>query len=50
MDSDFDLLTAKAMLEWQEELGISEAISEKPINRFDTKKNRRFQDKSSKKY
>ena len=38
MDSDFDLLTAKAILEWQEELGISEAISEKPINRFDTKK------------
>ena len=34
MESEFDLLDAKAMLEWQAELGISEAISEKPINRF----------------
>ena len=37
MDSDLDLISAKAMLEWVEELGISEAISEKPINRFNTK-------------
>jgi hypothetical protein len=37
MDSDLDLISAKAMLEWIEELGISEAISEKPINRFNTK-------------
>ena len=37
MDSDVDLISAKAMLEWVEELGISEAISEKPINRFNTK-------------
>ena len=36
MDSDLDLISAKAMLEWAEELGISEAISEKPINRFNT--------------
>ena len=35
MESEFDLLDAKAMLEWQAELGISEAISEKPINRFE---------------
>ena len=35
MESDFDLLDAKAMLKWQAELGISEAISEKPINRFE---------------
>ena len=35
MESDFDLLDAKAILEWQAELGISEAISEKPINRFE---------------
>ena len=34
MESDFDLLDAKAILELQAELGISEAISEKPINRF----------------
>ena len=34
MESDCDLLDAKAILEWQAELGISEAISEKPINRF----------------
>ena len=37
MDSDLDLISAKAMLEWVDELGISEAISEKPINRFNTK-------------
>ena len=39
MESDFDLLNAKAMLEWQAQLGISEAISEKPINRFEENAN-----------
>ena len=37
MESVFDLKSAKALLEWHAELGISEAISEKPINRFESK-------------
>ena len=37
MDSDLDLISAKKMLEWIEELGFSEAISEKLFNRFNTK-------------
>ena len=37
MESVFDLKSAKALLEWHAELGISEAISERPINRFESK-------------
>ena len=37
MESVFDLKSAKALLELHAELGISEAISEKPINRFESK-------------
>ena len=37
MESVFDLKGAKALLEWHAELGISEAISERPINRFESK-------------
>ena len=37
MESVFDLKSAKALLEWHAELGISEAISERPINRFERK-------------
>ena len=47
MESDFDLLSAKALLEWQVELGISEAISENPINRFDRKTDVKTDVKSS---
>ena len=37
MESVFDLKSAKALLEWHAELGISEAISERPVNRFEGK-------------
>ena len=37
MESVFDLKSAKALLELHAELGISEAISERPINRFESK-------------
>ena len=37
MESVFDLKSAKVLLEWHAELGISEAISERPINRFESK-------------
>ena len=37
MESVFDLKSAKALLEWHAELGISEANSERPVNRFEAK-------------
>ena len=36
MESELDFHTAKALLEWQIDLGATEAISEAPINRYDT--------------
>lgn len=35
MDSQIDFHTARAMLEWQIDLGADEAISEQPINRYE---------------
>lgn len=35
MDSALDWHTARALLEWQVELGVTEAISDAPINRFE---------------
>jgi len=35
MESELDFHTAKALLEWQIDLGADEAISETPINRYD---------------
>ena len=35
MDSQIDYHTARAMLEWQIDLGADEAISEQPINRYE---------------
>lgn len=34
MDSAFDYLGARALLEWQMELGVTEAIAEAPIDRY----------------
>lgn len=34
MDSQIDYWTARALLDWQVELGVTEAISETPIDRF----------------
>ncbi|GFE64831.1 uracil-DNA glycosylase [Litoreibacter roseus] len=38
MVEELDFETARAMLEWQVDLGVTEAISEAPINRYDTPK------------
>ncbi|WP_439142190.1 uracil-DNA glycosylase [Planktotalea sp.] len=35
--TSLDYYTAKAMLEWQVEFGVDEAISEQPVNRFEVK-------------
>ena len=35
--SDMDYHTAKALLEWQVEFGVDEAICERPVNRFEIK-------------
>lgn len=35
MESGLDFHTAKALLEWQIEMGVTEAISEMPINRYE---------------
>ncbi len=35
MESQLDWHTAKAMLDWQVELGVTEAICDTPINRYD---------------
>jgi len=35
MDSQMDWHAARAALEWQLEMGVTEAISETPINRFE---------------
>lgn len=35
MDSALDWHTARALLEWQVELGVTEAISDAPINRYE---------------
>lgn len=37
MESALDYHTAKALLEWQVEFGVDEAISDTPINRFEVK-------------
>ncbi len=37
MESALDYHTAKALLEWQVEFGVDEAISEQPVNRFEVK-------------
>ncbi len=37
MESALDYHTAKALLEWQVEFGVDEAISETPVNRFEIK-------------
>lgn len=34
MDSGLDYHTARALLEWQIELGVTEAIGEQPVNRY----------------
>ena len=34
MDSQIDYWTARTLLEWQVELGVTEAISETPVDRF----------------
>ena len=34
MDSQIDFWTARTLLEWQVELGVTEAISETPVDRF----------------
>lgn len=38
MDSDFDFYQAKALLDWQVELGATEAICDQPIDRFELPK------------
>lgn len=38
MDSQIDSTTAKALLEWQIDMGVTEAISETPINRYEVPK------------
>ncbi len=35
MESALDWHTAKALLEWQVELGVTDAVSDSPVNRFD---------------
>ncbi|MBK5934517.1 DNA polymerase [Rhodovulum imhoffii] len=35
MDTGLDFHTAKALLEWQVELGVSEAIGDAPVNRYE---------------
>lgn len=35
MDSELDFHTAKALLEWQIDLGATEAIGESPVNRYE---------------
>ena len=35
MESDLDFHAARALLEWQVELGVTEAICEAPVNRFE---------------
>jgi DNA polymerase len=37
MESALDYHTAKALLEWQVEFGVTETISETPVNRFEVK-------------
>lgn len=37
MESALDFYTAKALLEWQVEFGVDEAISDTPVNRFEVK-------------
>ncbi len=38
MESEIDVATAKALLEWQIDMGVTEAISETPINRYEVPK------------
>lgn len=38
MESELDYATAKAMLEWQIDMGVTETISETPINRYEVPK------------
>lgn len=35
MDGELDFHTARALLEWQVELGVTEAIGDVPVNRYD---------------
>lgn len=35
MESEIDFWTAKALLEWQLEMGVNEAIGDAPVNRFE---------------
>ncbi|MEM9579847.1 MAG: uracil-DNA glycosylase, partial [Pseudomonadota bacterium] len=37
MESHIDYHTAKALLEWQVEFGVTEAMLDAPVNRFEVK-------------
>ncbi|ETX14844.1 uracil-DNA glycosylase [Roseivivax halodurans JCM 10272] len=43
MDSALDWHTARALLDWQVEMGVTEAISEAPVNRFEAEAERAAQ-------